>query len=182
MRYTVTVVHSELRSLFHVADASAPTEHQPCVVATCDRAEEATALSTLLSELVKDPEPLRVVTHDTDCPGLSVNRDVLGSFHICCMPAAEAFARAARFSLHDAPGSPTRPLCRDCATIGIPGALCAKHAAADTVIEALEKAVNFNWYPHDLSDPHCDIDGCDICALISTLHQALSVAQRPPVN
>ena len=74
---------------------------------------------------------------------------------------------------------PRRSLCSDCAGLGIPGALCTKHAAADILIGALETTFDLGWYPHDLYDPHCNDDACVLCAMLHRINDALQAAQAP---
>ena len=48
-RYTVSPVHGESRSLFHVVDGGAPEDCQPCIVVTLGMRGEADQLAWILS-------------------------------------------------------------------------------------------------------------------------------------
>ena len=75
-RYTVSPVHGESRSLFHVVDGGAPEDCQPCIVVTLGMRGEADQLAWILSrqaERIRELESAAAVyvrTHEGYAQGL----------------------------------------------------------------------------------------------------------------
>ena len=109
-RYTVSPVHGESRSLFHVVDGGAPEDCQPCIVVTLGMRGEADQLAWILSrqaERIRELESAAAVyvrTHEGYAQELKARiRELEG-----------ALARAVRFvegyrAMHDGSAQDANP-------------------------------------------------------------------------